>query len=148
MTYSGFETRSIGNKDCTYFNNGTPDNQYDYILKPMTGDTDYPEDACPLYYHSYFQVDRIRLNQEMNGNGNINIQGSIAAGGQVTSNGGFHVLSAKKNFDIPHPTKEGWRLRHTCIEGPENAVFFRGVMRDTQYINLPEYWQQRLYLFQ
>jgi len=49
MTYSGFDPRSIGNKDCTYFNNGTPDNQYHYILKPMTGDRDYPEDACPLY---------------------------------------------------------------------------------------------------
>jgi len=87
------------------------------------------------------------LNQQINGSGLINIGGSIDSGssinaaGNVTSNGGTHVLSAKKNFDIPHPTKEGWRLRHTCIEGPENAVFFRGVMRDTQYINLPEYWQ-------
>ena len=147
MTYSGFDPRSIGSKDCTYFNNGTPDNQYDYILKPMTGDRDYPEDACPLYYHAYFQVDRIQLNQQINGSGLINIGGSIdsgsniAAQGEVTSNGGTHVLSVKKNFDIPHPTKEGWRLRHTCIEGPENAVFFRGVMKDTQYINLPEYWQ-------
>ena len=22
-----------------------------------------------------------------------------------------------KSFDIKHPTKPGWRLRHTCIEG-------------------------------
>ena len=142
-----FVPLSIGNKDCTTQTPGSPDPQYHYILKATTGDTLYPPDACALLYHSWFQVDRILLNTDITGTGLINISGSIttaslvAAGGEVTSNGGAHILSVKKNFDIPHPTKEGWRLRHTCIEGPENAVFFRGVMRDTQYINLPEYWQ-------
>lgn len=143
-----FVPLSIGNKDCTTQTPGSPDPQYHYILKATTGDTLYPPDACPLLYHSWFQVDRILLNTDITGAGLINIAGSIttaslvAAGGEVTSNGGTHVLSVKKNFDIPHPTKEGWRLRHTCIEGPENAVFFRGTMRDTQYINLPDYWKE------
>jgi len=143
-----FVPLSIGNKDCTTQTPGSPDPQYHYILKATTGDTLYPPDACPLLYHSWFQVDRILLNTDITGTGLINIAGSIttaslvAAGGEVTSNGGAHVLSVKKNFDIPHPTKEGWRLRHTCIEGPENAVFFRGTMRDTQYINLPDYWKE------
>jgi len=143
-----FVPLSIGNKDCTTQTPGSPDPQYHYILKATTGDTLYPPDACPLLYHSWFQVDRILLNTDITGAGLINIAGSIttaslvAAGGEVTSNGGAHVLSVKKNFDIPHPTKEGWRLRHTCIEGPENAVFFRGTMRDTQYINLPDYWKE------
>jgi len=143
-----FTPLSIGNKDCTTQNAGSPDPQYHYILKATTGDTLYPPDACALLYHSWFQVDRILLNTDITGAGLINIAGSIttaslvAAGGEVTSNGGAHILSVKKNFDIPHPTKEGWRLRHTCIEGPENAVFFRGTMRDTQYINLPDYWKE------
>lgn len=143
-----FVPLSIGNKDCTTQTPGSPDPQYHYILKATTGDTLYPPDACALLYHSWFQVDRILLNTDITGAGLINIAGSIttaslvAAGGEVTSNGGAHILSVKKNFDIPHPTKEGWRLRHTCIEGPENAVFFRGTMRDTQYINLPDYWKE------
>jgi len=143
-----FVPLSIGNKDCTTQTPGSPDPQYHYILKATTGDTLYPPDACALLYHSWFQVDRILLNTDITGAGLINISGSIttaslvAAGGEVTSNGGAHILSVKKNFDIPHPTKEGWRLRHTCIEGPENAVFFRGTMRDTQYINLPDYWKE------
>ena len=39
---------------------------------------------------------------------------NLIAQGHVISNNGGHILAAKKNFDIPHPTKEGWRLRHTC----------------------------------
>jgi hypothetical protein len=61
--------------------------------------------------------------------------------GEVYSNGGGHRLSAKKNFDIPHPNKSGWRLRHTCLEGPENAVYFRGRLKDNNIIELPEYWK-------
>jgi hypothetical protein len=61
--------------------------------------------------------------------------------GEVYSNGGGHRLSAKKNFDIPHPNKSGWRLRHTCLEGPENAVYFRGRLKNNNIIELPEYWK-------
>lgn len=66
--------------------------------------------------------------------------GTIEASGEVKSNCGGHVLSAKKNFDIPHPSKEGWRLTHTCIEGPEAAVYFRGRLRNSNEIALPDYW--------
>ena len=38
---------------------------------------------------------------------NINAGGNITAQGEVMSRCGVHILSAKKNFDIPHPTKEG-----------------------------------------
>lgn len=46
-----------------------------------------------------------------------------------------------KHFDIQHPTKEGHRLRHSCLEGPENAVYYRGKLRDNNIIELPEYWR-------
>lgn len=61
--------------------------------------------------------------------------------GEVRSNGGAHRLSAKKNFDIPHPNKPGWRLRHTCLEGPENAVYCRGKLTNSNVIELPSYWK-------
>jgi hypothetical protein len=66
---------------------------------------------------------------------------SIKAQGVVTSKCGKHKLHKKKNFDIPHPTKEGWRLRHTCPEGPSNDVYFRGRVTGKKEIDLPEYWK-------
>jgi hypothetical protein len=51
------------------------------------------------------------------------------------------VLQAKvKNFIIDHPTKEGKKLVHSCLEGPENAVYVRGRVTDKNIIELPEYW--------
>ena len=72
---------------------------------------------------------------------NINAGGDITAQGEVKSRCGVHILSAKKNFDIPHPTKEGWRLRHTCPEGPTNDVYVRGRVRGKKVIELPAYWK-------
>lgn len=71
---------------------------------------------------------------------NVNATSSVFSG-NVASNGGTHVLSAKKNFDIPHPSKEGWRLRHTCLEGPKNDVYIRGRLRNKFEIELPDYWK-------
>ena len=53
-----------------------------------------------------------------------------------------HNLSAKKDFDIPHPTKEGWRLTHACVEGPEAAVYTRGRVTNKKEILLPTYWKE------
>ena len=73
---------------------------------------------------------------------NINAGGNITAQGEVMSRCGVHILSAKKNFDIPHPTKEGWRLRHTCPEGPTNDVYIRGKLKNHNIIDLPDYWRE------
>jgi len=75
---------------------------------------------------------------------NFGIQsgGDMMAGGDVFSQGGAHDLSAKKNFDIPHPTKDGWRLRHTCPEGPSNDVYYRGRVTNKKEILLPSYWEK------
>jgi hypothetical protein len=78
---------------------------------------------------------------------NISINGdtisgkNIIAQGEVISNCGGHVLSSKKNFDIEHPTKNGWRLRHTCPEAPYNDVYIRGRLKNSSEIILPEYWK-------
>lgn len=71
----------------------------------------------------------------------IKLKGDLVASGEVKSGCGSHVLSAKKNFDIPHPTKDGWRLTHTCVEGPEASVYIRGRIKNNTEIHLPEYWK-------
>ena len=45
-----------------------------------------------------------------------------------------------KSFDIEHPNKKGWRLRHVCVEGPESAVYIRGRLTGSNIIELPDYW--------
>jgi len=46
-----------------------------------------------------------------------------------------------KNFDIPHPSKEGWRLRYSVLEGPEYGVYIRGKVQGSDgIIELPYYW--------
>jgi hypothetical protein len=47
-----------------------------------------------------------------------------------------------KSFDIPHPTKEGYRLVYGVLEGPEHGVYHRGsgFGVESVRIELPEYW--------
>jgi hypothetical protein len=90
----------------------------------------------------------VNVKKDVNVNGNVNVDGNVNVGKNVKakkdvySNNGKHRLSAKKNFDIPHPTKEGWRLTHSCIEGPEAAIYVRGKLINTNIIKLPEYWEK------
>jgi len=94
-------------------------------------------------------------NLETNG-GNVN-----TSGGAVNTNGGNvelgtgalngtipgsavnvdTVTATVKNFVIDHPTpeKEGYKLRHSSLEGPEIGVYFRG-KSTSNIIDLPDYW--------
>ena len=83
----------------------------------------------------------VNVKVDVNVDGNVNVGKNVNADGEVYSNKGKHRLSAKKNFDIPHPTKDGWRLTHSCLEGPEAAVYVRGKLINTNIIKLPEYWE-------
>lgn len=71
---------------------------------------------------------------------------SITAQGDIKSQCGAHSLSRKKNFDIPHPSRNGWRLRHTCPESPKNDVYIRGRVTNSNEILLPSYWKDFVYL--
>ena len=141
-----FTPAKIGSPNCDdgpYW--GQPSTRYDYIMKGLTGDdVKYPE-ACEPWYHLHFQVDQIQLNSLLWGSGSIGIDGTISAQGEITSSTevscGSHQLTEKKNFDIPHPTKDGHRLRHVCIEGPSADVYVRGKLKDDNVIKLPEYWR-------
>jgi len=75
--------------------------------------------------------------------GNINLTGEFRAPIIDIIQKEISFLNTdKKHFDIPHPTKEGWRLRHVCIEGPTADVYVRGKLKDSNVIELPEYWRK------
>jgi hypothetical protein len=120
-------------KDCAEKTGGWGEKSvaYDFIWKGDIDQAKYPKDACQPRYHGNAQIDNLQVNQ------------NLTATGSVSSNGGAHVLSNKKNlpFDMPHPNKAGWRLRHVCIEGPEIAVYCRGRVGSDGIINLPSFWE-------
>ena len=87
--------------------------------------------------------------------GNINITGNVVqtgnqvVTGNITGTGkctfptfqGSINVQGWKGFDIKHPYKKGHRLRHVCVEGPEAAVYVRGMLKNSNIIELPEYWK-------
>jgi len=51
-----------------------------------------------------------------------------------------------KPFDIKHPSREGYRLRYACVEGPEVGVYYRGRVKNEKVIVLPSYWKDFVYI--
>lgn len=104
---------------------------YDYPMKGITQDIEYPIEACDPWLHYNMRL------------GNLAVDANITAGGRVVApifRGNINVQSWK-GFDIKHPNKENHRLRHICLEGPEAGVYIRGRLTDKNVINLPDYWR-------
>ena len=96
------------------------------------------------------------VNGNINATGNINVAGNITIAGAINHTGGY-ILSgvgdlatainsklpaSSKGFDIPHPNKKGHRLRHICVEGPEDGpIYIRGKLNGNNDIVLPDYWR-------
>ena len=135
MTFSPFETKNIGNQDCSDKQvTGSNSNIYSYIAKLDNDDTvedNIQPPPCPKRKHTTAQIDSLQVNTEINGDGNININGTVSGSG---------ANFAVKNFNIPHQSKEGKRLWHGCLEGPENGVYIRGKLVGTT-ITVPDYWK-------
>ena len=129
-----------GGKDCADYSTwGQPSGSYFYIFKGNAKQEDYPEEACTPWYHSTAQIDGLKINSPgITGSGDILISGVVVAT-EVTAGG--KTLTTRKPFDIPHPNKKGWRLRHVCLEGPESGVYHRGRLTKKNVIDLPEYWR-------
>ena len=92
-------------------------------------------------------ADEINVNGDINAVGNIKASGTVEIFGTHSINGKNteqEIQLAKtlpaKPFDIPHPSKEGHRLRHVCLEGPEIGVYFRGKLDGSTQIECPDYW--------
>ena len=59
--------------------------------------------------------------------GSVNIGGSLNIGNKIYISDG-HISAEVKNFLIDHPTIEGKKLRHGCLEGPENGIYCLGTL--------------------
>jgi hypothetical protein len=66
------------------------------------------------------------------------IQGSVRVKGSLIADTVAATIS--KPFIIDHPTKENKKLVHVALEGPENGVYVRGKLKDSNIIELPDYW--------
>ena len=107
-------------------------NDFEYIWYGNKSEDDYPEEACTPYYHKSAQIDDFQINNDLDVTGNI-VAGEVTAGGKT--------LSSRKDFDIPHPTKDEWRLRHVAPEAPTADVYVRGRVTNKKEIDLPDYWK-------
>jgi len=73
--------------------------------------------------------------------GNLHTSNLLGCTGQGCSWSGSSInVQGWKGFDIKHPSKEGHRLRHICLEGPEGAIYYRG-RTSKNTIALPPYWK-------
>lgn len=72
-------------------------------------------------------------------NGALLVNGATHINGFLSFNSS--IVGTTKLFDIKHPNKKGYRLRHSCLEGPEHAVYYRGRLIDNYVIELPDYWK-------
>ena len=73
--------------------------------------------------------------------GNLHTSNLLSCTGQACSWSGSSInVQGWKGFDIKHPSKEGHRLRHICLEGPEGAIYYRG-RTSKNTIALPPYWK-------
>ena len=76
--------------------------------------------------------------------GDMFVTGAVDCGNKGKLQSRFAVADSlpPKAFDIEHPTKgEGHRLRYVSLEGPESAVYCRGRLKESNVINLPDYWK-------
>jgi hypothetical protein len=74
-------------------------------------------------------------------NGSLTIgNGTVNSGYKLQVNGSFAATT--KSFVIDHPTKPDMKLRYGSLEGPENGVYVRGRLKDSNVIELPDYWTE------
>ena len=127
-------------KDCTEKAGGwgTKSVLYDYIWKGDMDQSTYPTDACTPRYHGNAKIDNLAVTATCGTASVTNFLGATATFSGLCSAGSFS--SNSKAFNIPHPTKEGKRLWHGCLEGPEYGVYVRGRLTEKRVIELPDYW--------
>jgi hypothetical protein len=123
MTDFNFIPRQDGRKACDGEWEGIPTSNWRYPVYPWTGDKQYPDDACAIRRHDYIQCTDLKW-----------------AGGTLSIKAPY--WDSKKSFDIPHPIKDGYRLRYICLEGPEAEVYVRGKLENSTLIELPDYWRE------
>ena len=75
------------------------------------------------------------------------VTGQVDCGNKGRLASRFSSADARpKPFDIKHPSREGYRLRYACVEGPEVGVYHRGRVKNEKVIILPSYWKDFVYI--
>jgi hypothetical protein len=114
---------TIGTDRSVYVNG----NQY------INGDSGTPN---ALYVTGGGSVDSLYID------GDVYVTGRVDCGNKGRLASRFSSADARpKPFDLKHPSREGYRLRYACIEGPEVGVYVRGRVKDEKVIDLPKYWK-------
>jgi hypothetical protein len=111
---------------------------YDYPTKGITQASSYPKEACQPWLHYNMRLGNLQIDQT------LAVGATGVFGGNVTAptfiGNVIGRASGNKSFDIPHVTKPGKRIRHICAEGPEPGIYIRGRLKNSNKIELPEYW--------
>lgn len=134
MTEFNFVPRDPQGSNCDAPVGGVPHPSFDYIARSTTGDDNYPGEACPRYLQVNGKFDALQVTSTIRAGGNVTAPLFVGNLNGVAS--GNKVLP----FDIPHVTQKGKRIRHIIAEGPEPGIYVRGKIKDTNVIELPDYW--------
>jgi hypothetical protein len=126
-------------QDCSQYAGGwgRPVTNPEFIWYGNKSESDYPEDACQPWYHRNAQIDNFTVNLTLTGNIAV-FSTSVTAPvfyGSATS-----AKTIGGAFDIPHFRDKNKRIRHVIAEGPEAGIYVRGTLKDSNKIELPEYW--------
>ena len=114
------------------------------------GDTGGGEVGIQFYSSTFNQVNletytittpNLELTGDCTHDGNLIESNLVDCTGESCAWSGSSInVQGWKGFDIQHPSKEGHRLRHICLEGPEGAIYYRG-RTNNNVITLPLYWK-------
>ena len=114
---------------------GNPDTFSEVKATLMVGPDNNDESSSP------FDSLVVDGHQTIN-NGNLHTSNLLSCTGQsCVWTSSYINVQGWKGFDIEHPSKEGYRLRHICLEGPEGAIYTRGRVVNKNIIYLPDYWK-------
>lgn len=126
-------------QDCSQYAGGwgRPVTNPEFIWYGNKSEGDYPKDACQPWYHRNAQIDNFTVNLTLTGNIAV-FSTSVTA--PVFNGSATSAKTIGGAFDIPHFRDKNKRIRHVIAEGPEAGIYVRGTLKDSNKIELPEYW--------
>ena len=124
-----------------------PANEATLMVGPTTNDDDECFPATSSLGVSGRRPTAVKTRGNMYITGDLYVTGSVdcKSTGRLESRHKAADASPKK-FDIVHPSQEGMRLAHACIEGAEVAIYHRGRIRNEKEIILPDYWKDLVHI--
>lgn len=126
-------------QDCSQYAGGwgRPVTNPEFIWYGNKSEGDYPKDACQPWYHRNAQIDNFTVNLTLTGNIAVF---STKVTAPIFEGSATSAKTIGGAFDIPHFRDKNKRIRHVIAEGPEAGIYVRGTLKDSNKIELPEYW--------